>query len=379
MRYYILAGEASGDIHGANLIKALKSKDSEAEFRFWGGDLMAEAAGIAPVKHYKDLAFMGFVEVAKNIRTILRNFKFCRADIQKFEPDSIIMIDYPGFNLRIAKWAKPLGHTVLYYISPQVWAWKANRVKDIKKYVDQLYTILPFEADFYKKYDYEVQFVGHPLLDHIANYQASNDDLLKQEKPIIALLPGSRKQEIRRMLPRMLEVIPHFKNQYQFVIGGAPAQELNFYQEILGEQKIEQEVEIVFNRTYDLMQAAEAALVTSGTATLETALFNTPEVVCYTGNPLSYQIAKRLIKVKYISLVNLILDRPLVKELIQKELSKENLIKTLGEITKGGDDRARILNGYQELRRKLGNVGASERTAFHMYKYLQAKTARTPS
>ncbi|MEO0340470.1 MAG: lipid-A-disaccharide synthase, partial [Bacteroidota bacterium] len=222
MRYYILAGEASGDIHGANLIKALKDKDTAAEIRFWGGDLMAEASGKPPVKHYKDLAFMGFVEVAKNIRTILKNFKFCRADILAFKPDAIIMIDYPGFNLRIAKWAKPLGHTILYYISPQVWAWKANRVKGIKKYVDQLYTILPFEADFYKKFEYEVQFVGHPLLDHVANYQASQDDLINQDKAIIALLPGSRKQEIKRMLPRMLEVIPLFKEDYQFIIGGAP-------------------------------------------------------------------------------------------------------------------------------------------------------------
>ncbi len=372
MRYYIIAGEASGDIHGANLIKSIKEQDPKAEIRFWGGDLMEEATGAQPVKHYKDLAFMGFVEVAKNIRTILRNFKFCRADIQDFSPDAIIMIDYPGFNLRIAKWAKPAGYTILYYISPQVWAWKAKRVKEIKKNVDQLYTILPFEADFYKKYDYEVQFVGHPLLDHIANYKARKDDLIDGEKAIIALLPGSRKQEIRRMLPRMLEVVPHFK-EYQFIIGGAPAQELSFYQEILDQNSKQQDVRIVFNRTYDLMQAADAALVTSGTATLETALFNTPEIVCYTGNPISYQIIKRLIKVKYISLVNLILDQALLKELIQKELSKENLISELQKITANGPEKRRILEGYQTLRQQLGNTGASARTAKLMLEYLTNK------
>lgn len=366
MKYYIIAGEASGDLHGSNLMRALGQKDPEAEFRFWGGDLMAEMGG-EPVKHYRDLAFMGFIEVVSNLRTILNNIKFCKKDIGRYQPDALILIDYPGFNLRIANWAKAKGIKVLYYISPQVWAWKANRVHKIKRDVDRLYTILPFEADFYQKYDYEVTFVGHPLLDVISNEQQVSPLSLKSNKPVIALLPGSRKQEISTMLPIMLSIVPQFPN-YQFVIGAAPSITDDFYESIRS-QKPNEQIRIVRGETYALMKTAHAALVTSGTATLETALFNTPEVVCYKGSKISYWIARRLVKIKYISLVNLILDRPLVKELIQGELHTKALNRELKKMM-GGPDRERILRGYTELRNKLGNKGASCRLAEDIIQFL---------
>lgn len=370
MKYYIIAGEASGDLHGANLMRALRQKDAAAAFRFWGGDLMAEVGG-EPVRHYRDLAFMGFIEVVRNLRTILYNMKFCKKDIAEYQPDALILIDYPGFNLRIAKWAKARGLKVLYYISPQVWAWKANRVHQIKKNVDRLYTILPFEAAFYKKYDYEVTFVGHPLLDVISDQQLIGQLSLKTKKPIIALLPGSRKQEISTILPIMLSVVPNFPN-YQFVIGAAPSINSDFYESIL-EENPDKQVAIVRGETYPLMQNAHAALVTSGTATLETALFNTPEVVCYKGSKISYWIAKRLVKIEYISLVNLILDRPLLKELIQQALTTRQLSQELRK-TLGGPDRERILQGYVELKTKLGNKGAANRLAADVYQYLEKHT-----
>lgn len=359
MRYYIIAGEASGDLHGANLMRALRQKDPDSEFRFWGGDLMAEV-GREPVKHYRDLAFMGFIEVVSNLPTILNNIKFCKKDISNYQPDALILIDYPGFNLRIARWAKTQGLKVLYYISPQVWAWKANRVHKIKRDVDRLYTILPFEADFYQKYAYEVSFVGHPLLDVISDEQQVPPLSIKSDKPIIALLPGSRKQEISTMLPIMLHIVPQFPH-YQFVIGAAPSISSNFYESILTRHP-QSGVKMVRGETYTLMKTAHAALVTSGTATLETALFNTPEVVCYKGSKVSYWIARRLVKIKYISLVNLILDRPLVKELIQQALNTQQLTQELRKILEG-PDRERILKGYTELKSKLGNKGASERLA----------------
>lgn len=369
MKYYIIAGEASGDLHGSNLMKALAETDEVAEFRFWGGDLMAQYGG-EPVKHYRDLAFMGFIEVVQNLRTILGNMKFCKEDIAQYQPDALILIDYPGFNLRIAKWAKEKGLKVLYYISPQVWAWKANRVHKIKRDVDQLYTILPFEADFYKKYAYDVTFVGHPLLDVISDEQQVPPLSLKVKKPIIALLPGSRKQEIGTMLPIMLSLAPDFP-EYQFVIGAAPSISSDFYESILKAQTAGNSVEIVRGETYPLMKAAHAALVTSGTATLETALFNTPEVVCYKGSTISYWIARQLVKIKYISLVNLVLDRPLVKELIQHEFSPENLKSELVSILEGSK-REHILEGYVELKQKLGNAGASHRLAQSIVQELQS-------
>lgn len=363
MKYYIIAGEASGDLHGSNLMKALKAEDPQVEFRIWGGDLM-QAAGGELRKHYRDLAFMGFVEVLKNLRTIMRNFRFCEQDILDYQPDALILIDYPGFNLRIAKWAKPQGIKVLYYISPQIWAWHTSRVHQIKANVDRMYVILPFEKEFYAKYDCEVDFVGHPLLDVVQDYAAAPDFRSKNgldERPIIALLPGSRKQEIIRMLGVMLEMAPLFP-QFQFVIAGAPSMPLAFYEQILAKKQRPSNVKMVQKQTYDLLSQAEAALVTSGTATLETALFKVPEVVCYRGNNLSYQIAKRLINVKYISLVNLIVDKPLVKELIQNDLNAKTLHNELERILQPAL-RAEIAEGYADLQILMGDAGASRRTA----------------
>lgn len=361
MKYYIIAGEASGDLHGSNLMKELKKKDPQAEFRFWGGDLMKEQGG-EPVKHYRDLAFMGFAEVIMNLGTILSNIKFCKKDIQSWKPDAVILIDYPGFNLRIAEFVKSLGIKVYYYISPQIWAWKTGRVHTIKKFVDRMFVILPFEKDFYRKFDYDVDFVGHPLLDAMKDLpdldleQFKSENLLDERK-IIALLPGSRKQEIKVKLPIMLSVQKDFP-EYQFVVAGAPSQDKNFYQEVAGK-----DLKIVSGKTYDLLRASEAALVTSGTATLEAALLNTPEVVCYKGSRISYEIGKRVVKhIEYISLVNLIMNREVVKELIQNELNSKNLKSELKKILTE-PKRSEILNDYKELREKLGGPGASERTA----------------
>ncbi|MDY0089648.1 MAG: lipid-A-disaccharide synthase [Flavobacteriaceae bacterium] len=362
MKYYIIAGEASGDLHGSNLIKALKKEDAKADIRFWGGDLMESAGGVL-VKHYRDLAFMGFVEVLMNLRTIFKNIKFCKQDIEKFNPDVIIFIDYPGFNMRIAKWAKQKGIPTHYYISPQIWAWKENRIKDIKRDVDKMYVILPFEKDFYeKKHNFPVEFVGHPLIDAIqSRNNISREDFIKENnldsKPIIALLPGSRKQEISKMLEIMLSVSDDFSD-YQFVIAGAPSQEYSFYQTFLKKKN----VHFVSNKTYDLLSNSYAALVTSGTATLETALFKIPEVVCYKGNRISYEIAKRIITLKYISLVNLIMDKEVVKELIQNELNTKNLKTELQKLL-NPEYRKNLLHEYDLLEEKLGGIGASEKAA----------------
>jgi lipid-A-disaccharide synthase len=367
MKYYLIAGEASGDLHGSNLMKALKIEDPQADFRIWGGDLMQEAGGDLR-KHYRELAFMGFVEVLKNLRTIVRNLRFCEQDILDYQPDALILIDYPGFNLRIAKWAKEQGIKVLYYISPQIWAWHTSRVHQIKANVDRMYVILPFEKDFYAKYNCEVDFVGHPLLDVVKGYAAAPDFRSKNgltEAPIIALLPGSRKQEIIRMLSVMLEMVPLFP-QYQFVIAGAPSMPVAFYEQILAEKQRPQNVKLVQKQTYDLLSQAEAALVTSGTATLETALFQVPEVVCYRGNNLSYQIAKRLISVKYISLVNLIVDKPLVKELIQNDFNSKVLHTELEKILQPAM-RQEIKVGYADLQLLMGDAGASRRAARLMH------------
>lgn len=367
MRYYIISGEASGDLHGANLMKALKDIDPDANFRFWGGDLM-KAQGGELIKHYKELAFMGFVEVLMNIRTIAKNLKFCKEDLLNHRPDALILIDYPGFNLRIAEFARENGIPVHYYISPQVWAWKQSRVKKIRRDVDRLYCILPFEKEFYQKHGYEVDFVGHPLIDAI-HADPGSDSFRKDnnldESPIIALLPGSRKQEISKMLKEMVRMKDHFSD-YQFVVAGAPSQDVAFYRELVGDS-----VKIVHNRTYDLLRNATAALVTSGTATLETALFKVPEVVCYKGGWMSYQIAKRLVKVDYISLVNLIMDRETVKELIQRDFNEMALKTELALILPGGANREKMLSDYKELESKLGGTGASQRTAELIYKAIR--------
>lgn len=362
MKYYIIAGEASGDLHGSNLMKSIYKEDAQANIRFWGGDLMEKAGGTL-VKHYRELAFMGFSEVIMNLKTIFGNIKMCKQDILNFNPDVIIFIDYPGFNMRIAKWAKKRGIKTHYYISPQIWAWKENRISAIKRDFDELYIILPFEKDFYeKKHNFPVHFVGHPLIDAIKNREVTTEEVFREknnldQKPIIALLPGSRKQEITKMLSVMLSVVEDFK-EYQFVIAGAPSQEFSFYQTFLKNEN----VHFISNKTYDLLSISHAALVTSGTATLETALFKVPEVVCYKGSWVSYQIAKRVITLKYISLVNLIMDREVVKELIQDDFNTKNLNVELSKIL-NTNNRKRIFDDYNELEQRLGGEGASAKTA----------------
>ncbi|WP_310557664.1 lipid-A-disaccharide synthase [Flavobacterium sp.] len=362
MKYYIIAGEASGDLHGSNLMKELYKEDPNANIRFWGGDLMQKIGGTL-VKHYRELAFMGFVEVLFHLKTILNNIKICKKDILDFEPDVLIFIDYPGFNLRIAKWAKAKGFKTHYYISPQIWAWKESRITDIKRDIDKMYVILPFEKEFYeKKHQYPVAFVGHPLIDAIHNHPAIDAAIFRaanhlSEKPIIAILPGSRKQEITKMLSVMLSVVNEFPD-HQFVIAGAPSQEFAFYEQFITTKNIK----FISNKTYDLLSNASAALVTSGTATLETALFKVPEVVCYKGSSISYQIAKRIITLKYISLVNLIMDEEVVTELIQEDCNSKRIANELTKILEP-ENRKNLLKKYAVLEEKLGGIGASQKTA----------------
>lgn len=370
MKYYIIAGEASGDLHGSNLMKALYKEDVTADIRFWGGDLMQDVGGTL-VKHYRELAFMGFSEVIMNLKTILNNIKICKADIEKFNPDVIIFIDYPGFNMRIAKWAKLKGIKTHYYIAPQIWAWKENRIKAVKRDFDKLFVILPFEKDFFEiKHHFPVEFVGHPLIDAIHNRIKTDEASFRKEnnlneKPIIAILPGSRKQEISKMLSVMLSIVSDFPD-YQFVIAGAPSQEYHFYTPFLTNEN----VKFISNKTYDLLSIATAALVTSGTATLETALFKVPEVVCYKGSWASYQIAKRIITLKYISLVNLIMDEVVVTELIQDKFNPKNLKQELSKLLEE-NHRKVLLKKYDDLESKLGGVGASEKTAKIIVKVLK--------
>ncbi|TFG75948.1 MAG: lipid-A-disaccharide synthase [Flavobacteriales bacterium] len=363
MKYYIIAGEASGDLHGSNLIKALVTKDSRANIRCWGGDMM-EAAGGTLVRHYKEMAFMGFAEVLFNLNTIFKNIKFCKTDIAAFDPDVIIFIDYSGFNLRIAQWAKVSGFRTNYYISPQIWASREQRIQKIKASIDAMYVILPFEKAYYEeKHSFGVHFVGHPLFDAMTNRPALDEvefrqrNQLDETKPIIALLPGSREQEVMKMLLLMLSITGDFE-EYQFVIAGAPSLAPEFYAAFLGKPN----VGFVTNQTYDLLALSRAALVTSGTATLETALFKVPQVVCYRANWISYQIAKRIITLEFISLVNLIMGKEVVKELIQRDLNSKNLKTELAKIlvNPGRDSQ---LKSYDELEKKLGGPGASEKTA----------------
>ncbi len=367
MNYYIIAGEASGDLHGSNLIKELHHKDSMANIRCWGGDKM-QAAGATLVKHYRDLAFMGFVEVVRNINIIFKNLAFCKEDILQHKPDVLILIDYPGFNLRIAKWAKEKNIKVIYYISPQVWAWKENRVKMMKQCIDLMLVILPFEKEYYKnKWNWEVEYVGHPLVEEVENFQLKDHGERFSDKPVIALLPGSRKQEILKKLPVMLEVSKEFPS-YQFIIARAPGLDDSFYTEIIKEYS---NVSSVSNETYSLLQQSTAALVTSGTATLETALFNIPQVVCYKGSEISYQIARRLISIKYISLVNLIMDKEVIKELIQHEMNAVLLTSELSKILPGKEKRELILNDYRLLKEKLDKGGfASAKAADAILRFM---------
>lgn len=363
-RYYIVAGEASGDLHASNLIRSLKGLDSSLEIRAWGGNLM-EKQGATIVKHYRELAFMGFLEVILNLRTILKNLDLCKKDILEFKPDALILVDYPGFNLKIAKWAKSQNLKVIYYISPQIWAWKENRVELIRKYVDKMICILPFEKDFYAKHNVKVDYVGHPLLDHINTLSEHQISDLNFTKPVIALLPGSRKQEVLHVLPIMLEAIKDISD-YTFVIAGTQTLGIEFYRSIIQNQP----VEITLNRTYDILKNAKAALVTSGTATLETALWNVPQVVCYKGSYLSYIIGKQLVKIKYISLVNLILDKPLVKELIQNDCNSENIKAELVALLNDENRISEVNAGYEELITLLGKKGASAKAANIIHTYL---------
>lgn len=370
MKYYLVAGEASGDLHGANLMKALKQHDADAEFRYFGGDLM-QAQGGTLVKHYAEMAYMGFAEVVMNLRTILKNLKTCKQDISHWEPDVLVLIDFPGFNLKIAEYAKSQGFKVYYYISPKVWAWNQNRVLKIKRVVDHLFCILPFEVDFYKTWGMHVDYVGNPLLDAISTFTPDPDFLQKhqlRDKKIIALLPGSRKQEISRLLPDMVQVAARFP-EYQFVVAGAPAFNPEYYQLYLNGANLP----IVFDATYDLLTHAHAAIVASGTATLETALFNVPQVVVYKGSAVSIAIGRLVIAVKYISLVNLIMNKLVVKELIQQDCNPDKINAELQPLLTDSPQRTQMLAGYDELDTRMGQPGASAKTAELIVKYIQKR------
>ncbi len=378
MKYYVIAGERSGDLHAANLIKALKTEDPQAQFRAWGGDAM-QAAGADIVTHYRQMAFMGFLEVLKNLRTISGFLKTCRQDILAWQPDAVILVDYAGFNMRIAKFCKRHGIRTFYYISPKVWAWNQNRAYKIKACVDQMFVIFPFEKDFYKRFDYAVDYVGNPLLDEISAF-TPNADFLKSNglspKPIIALLPGSRHQEVEKMLALMVQsaqlLEAKLPGKYQFVVAGVGNLPQTLYNEIVSppNAKPTLSVSVVYDQSYDLLSHATSALVTSGTATLETALFQVPQVVCYRTSGFSYRIAKALIKVKYLSLVNIIADSPIVPELIQDELTPQNSISELSQTLPGAPQRKAQLEGYRKLKELLGKPGASQRTAQLMVEYL---------
>ncbi|HEY5371620.1 MAG TPA: lipid-A-disaccharide synthase [Hanamia sp.] len=366
MKYYIIAGEASGDLHGSNLIKELKQLDSRADIRCWGGDKM-QATGATLVKHYKELAFMGFIEVVKNLPAILKNIQFCKSNISSFNPDIIIFIDYPGFNLRIAKWARENHFKTVFYISPQVWAWKESRVKSIKRDIDKMIVILPFEKEFYKKWNYEVEYVGHPLVEEIENFKKNHPEIKRSEKTI-ALLPGSRKQEIKAKLPVMLSATKNFPD-YLFFIAKAPSIEDEFYDSFIKEYA---NVKMIANDTYSLLMKSGAALVTSGTATLETALFGVPEVVCYKAGNMSYQIAKRLVKLKFICLVNLIMNREVVKELIQHDLTPEKITIELNKILLDSSKQQQLKEDYLQLKQLLSEGGdASKNAAKSIYYFIE--------
>ena len=373
MKYYIIAGEASGDLHASNLMTEIKRKDAKAEFRGCGGDLMKKQGAVL-LKHYRSMAFMGFVEVAVNLRKVLGNITQCKKDILEYQPDAIILVDYPGFNLRIADFAHEKGFKVFYYISPQVWAWKRGRIRKIKKSVDKMLVILPFEEEFYKRYGVNVTYVGNPLLDELAKFGTANRSMflrrnsLGEKREIIALLPGSRKQEVKRMLPIMLEVVPHFPD-YQFVVAGVSSLDKSLYKKIMGNK----DAFLVENQTYELLQNSSAAVVTSGTATLETALFTVPEVVCYKSTGISYLLAKWMIKVKFISLVNLVMDKEVVKELIQCELKKDSIVEELDKLLHNSKRQRQLLEDYDELKDRLGNAGASQNAATVIYEALNPR------
>ncbi len=366
MKYYLIAGEASGDLHASNLMRYLKKEDANAQFRGFGGDKMEEQ-GLELVKHIREISFMGFVEVLTHLRIIFRNIRLCKKDIVEYKPDVVILIDYPGFNLRIAEFAHDAGIKVFYYISPQVWAWKESRVKKIKRIVDRMFVILPFEKEFYQGHDYNVDFVGHPMFDAIHHQNDTNYNFgLSDDRPIIAVLPGSRKQEISKGLPIMIKVLQQFP-QYRFIIAGLTSISPDLYKKYAEGV----DIEIIYNKSTELLRIAKVALVTSGTATLEAALIGIPEVVCYKGNALSFFIAKNIVNIKYISLVNLIMDKFIVTELIQNELSPKNLKLEFEKLLFDEQYVQTMLNGFEELKTKLGGRGASEKAASLMYRYLR--------
>ena len=378
MRYFLIAGEASGDLHGSNLVRELKLQDSDAQFRFFGGDLMAAQAGVPPVLHYREMAFMGFVRVLMNLRTISRNMERCKAEIVDFKPDVVILIDFAGFNLRIAEFAKSIGLKTIFYISPKIWAWKQNRIKKIKKYIDKMLTILPFETEFYARFDYPVEYVGNPILDAIDEFKANDSqtesDFRKSnnltDKPIIGLLAGSRKQEVDFMLPVMIEVSRQFP-EYQFVISGAPGLDRDYYTKVIG---ADCNIPIVFSQTYNLLKFSRAALVTSGTATLETALFSVPEAVLYkiTAPDFLYRIGRRWLKVKWISLANLIVGREIIRELVQMDCNPRTIAEELRKILDNEQYDAELQRNYAELRQRMGTAGASQRAAQAVIKFASA-------
>ena len=377
MKYFIIAGEPSGDLHGSNLVRNLIMADPAADIACWGGDLMREAGGRL-LKHYRETAFMGGWEVLVNIRKIKVNFRECHSQIEEMNPDVVILIDYPGFNQRIARWAKQLGIRVFYYISPKLWAWREGRVSQIKSYVDRLYVIFPFEQEFYKRHGYGVTYLGNPLLDHIEAWRSSapGRDTLKaslglDKRPVIALLAGSRLQEVSKILPPMVSVAAGFPD-YQFVVAAMDHLPGGLYSEIIGSHP----VRVINGKTYDLLSVAEAALVTSGTATLEAALFDVPQVVCYRTSSLTYTLAKRFVRVRFISLVNLIMDREVVRELIQDDLNQARLHSELLEIIVTGFRHNIIRKDYHELRRILGGRGASSRVAEDMVRNLKEPHAK---
>ena len=378
MRYYLIAGEASGDLHGSNLVRELKLQDPQAQFRFFGGDLMAAQAGVPPVKHYSEMAFMGFVRVLMNLRKIGRNMEQCKAEIIDFKPDVVILIDFAGFNLRIAEFAKSLGLKTVFYISPKIWAWKQNRIKKIKKYIDKMLTILPFETEFYARFDYPVEYVGNPILDAIEEFRSGDHqteaDFRKAnnltDKPIIGLLAGSRKQEVDFMLPVMIEVSRQFP-EYQFVISGAPGLDRDYYTKVIG---ADCNIPIVFGQTYNLLKFSRAALVTSGTATLETALFGVPEAVLYriSAPDFLYRIGRKLLKVKWISLANLIVGREIIRELVQMDCNPRTIANELRKILDDKQYDAEFQRNYAELRQRMGSAGASQRAAQAVIKFVSA-------
>ena len=376
MRYYLIAGEASGDLHGSMLIKGIKQQDPAAEFRFWGGDLMAAEAG-APVKHFRELAFMGFIEVLMNIRTVLGNIRFCKKDIAQWQPDVVVLIDYPGFNFRIAEFAHNMGIKVFYYIAPKVWAWKEGRVKRIQRNVDKLFVIFPFEIEYFKKFQIDAYYTGNPLIDSVGTKMAAlpSIEVFKaehglDERPILTLLSGSRRQEISKCLPTMAKLADKFPN-FQVVVAGAPSLTIDDYNQTVGELPIK----IVFGKTYELLAFAQAAAVVSGTATLEAALIGTPQVVCYQASPISYYIAKMFIKVRYISLVNLIMDKPVVKELIQHDFTLEKISDELNQLLYDSPSRSQMLDEYRQLRTMLGEPSVAERVGVQMVTELKQMNA----